>query len=47
MNEPYPISKKDIVEAERKQAEREKAEVKAKMEAFVVSNNKRFEKGSE
>lgn len=47
MNEPYPISKNDIVEAERKQAEREKAEIKAKMEAFVVSNNKRFEKGSE
>lgn len=44
MNEPYPISKKDIVEAERKQAEREKAEAKAKMNAFMVSNNKRFEK---
>lgn len=47
MNEPYPISKKDIAEAERKQAERERAEAKAKMNAFMVSNNQRFEKGSE
>ena len=47
MNEPYPISKKDVLEAERKQREKEKAEAKAKMNALMLSNNKRFEKGSE
>ena len=45
INEPYPMSQKDILETGRKQEEKEKAEVMAKMNAFMVANNKKFEEG--
>lgn len=47
LSEPFPMTEKELREAEEREEKRAMEAQRARMEAFMVANNKRFEKGGE